>query len=123
QPDGWHGRGHFFAAAAEAMRRILVENARRKRRHKRGGTLRRVGLDDIALLAPESDERFLALNEALERFAVLEPVKAELVKLRCFAGMSLDTAAQVLGISASTADRWWAFARAWLRVEIGEKSD
>ena len=114
-------RRHFFAAASEAMRRILVENARRKHRQKRGGNLHRVELDADALIAPESDERLLALNEALERFIALDPDKAELVKLRSFAGLSLDQAAAVLGISPSTADRWWAYARAWLRVEIGEE--
>jgi RNA polymerase sigma factor (TIGR02999 family) len=117
-------RRHFFAAAAEAMRRILVENARRKQRQKRGGDFRRVDLDDIALAAPENDSRLLALNEALERFAEVEPAKAELVKLRWFGGLSLDATAALLDISPSTADRWWAYARAWLRVEIGEeKSD
>ena len=117
----WDGRGHFFAAAAEAMRRILVENARRKGRQKRGGQRHRLDLDADALAAPENDERLLALDEALERFAALEPAKAELLKLRWFAGMSLDAAAAVLGISPSTADRWWAYARAWLRVEVGDK--
>jgi RNA polymerase sigma factor (TIGR02999 family) len=118
----WHNRRHFFAAAAEAMRRILVENARRKRRQKRGGAWQRIALDEEVLAAPERDERLLALDEALERFAALEQEKAELLKLRFFAGMSLDTAAALLGISPSTADRWWAYARAWLRVEIGEET-
>jgi RNA polymerase sigma factor (TIGR02999 family) len=117
----WHNRRHFFAAAAEAMRRILVENARRKRRQKRGGDRQRIDLDADRLVAPERDERLLALDEALERFAVLEPEKAELLNLRSFAGLSLDAAAALLGISPSTADRWWAYARAWLRVEIGEE--
>jgi RNA polymerase sigma factor (TIGR02999 family) len=116
-------RRHFFAAAAEAMRRILVENARRKRRAKRGGQWQRIDLEADALAAPEREEHLLALDEALERFAVIEPQKAELVKLRCFAGLSRDAAAAMLGISSATADRWWAYARAWLRVEItGEKS-
>jgi RNA polymerase sigma factor (TIGR02999 family) len=119
----WHGRRHFLAAAAEAMRRILVENARRKRRRKRGGHFQRLDLDPDILAAPEKDERLLALDEALTRFANLEPDKAELVKLRSFAGLSLDEAATLLGISPSTADRWWSYARAWLRVEINaEKS-
>jgi RNA polymerase sigma factor (TIGR02999 family) len=114
----WDSRRHFFAAAAEAMRRILVENARRKQRVKRGGHLERLDLEPEALAAPECDERLVALDEALTRFAVLEPKKAELIKLHSFAGLSLDAAADVLGISAATADRWWAYARAWLRLEI-----
>lgn len=112
-------RRHFFAAAAEAMRRILIESARRKGRAKRGGGLRRADLEPDDLAAPEPDERILALDEALERFTAVEPAKAELVKLRAFAGLSLDAAAELLGISPATADRWWAYARAWLRVEIG----
>jgi RNA polymerase sigma factor (TIGR02999 family) len=117
-------RRHFFAAAAEAMRRILIDNARRRRRHKRGGDLQRFDLDAVALAAPEQDERLLALDAALDRFAALEPQKAELLKLRSFGGLSLDEAAAALGIAPSTADRWWAYARAWLRVEIsGEKSE
>jgi RNA polymerase sigma factor (TIGR02999 family) len=114
----WDSRRHFFAAAAEAMRRILVENARRKQRVKRGGHLERLDLQPEALAAPECDERLMALDEALTRFAALEPKKAELIKLHSFAGLSLDAAAAVLGISPATADRWWAYARAWLRVEI-----
>ena len=114
-------RRHFFAAAVEAMRRILIENARRKQRQKRGGEFQRVDLDEVTLVAPESEPRLLALNEALERFGEIEPDKAELVKLRWFGGLSLDVAAELLGISSSTADRWWAYARAWLRTEIGEE--
>jgi RNA polymerase sigma factor (TIGR02999 family) len=114
-------RRHFFAAAVEAMRRILVENARRKHRQKRGGDFQRVDLDEAALVAPESEPRLLALNEALECFAEIEPDKAELVKLRWFGGLSLDTAAELLDIAPSTADRWWAYARAWLRAEIDEE--
>jgi len=117
-------RRYFFAAAVEAMRRILVENARRKHRQKRGGRRQRVELDEVALTAPESDIRFLALNEALDRFAEAEPAKAELVKLRWFGGLNLDAAAELLDISPSTADRWWTYSRAWLRAEIAEeKSD
>jgi RNA polymerase sigma factor (TIGR02999 family) len=115
-------RRHFFAATAEAMRRLLIENARRRRRQKRGGGRHRLDLDADVLAAPEDDDRLLALNEALERFSVLEPAKAELVKLRWFAGMSLDAAAALLSISPSTADRWWAYARAWLRVEVDEST-
>jgi RNA polymerase sigma factor (TIGR02999 family) len=117
-------RRHFFAAAAEAMRRILVESARRKNRQKRGGGQKRIDLEDLDVAAPEGDERLLALDEALKRLAAVEPQKAELVKLRSFAGLSLDAAANLLGVSPSTADRWWAYARAWLRVELeGEKPD
>jgi len=117
----FENRRHFFAAAVEAMRRILVENARRKQRRKRGGGRERVELDEVALAAPESDIRLLALNEALDRFAKVEPAKAQLVKLRWFGGLSLDAAAELLDISPSTADRWWAYARAWLRAEIAEE--
>jgi RNA polymerase sigma factor (TIGR02999 family) len=118
----FNGRGHFFAAAAEAMRRILVENARRKRRLKRGGGRHRLDLELDALAAPADDDRLLALDDALTRFAALQPAKAELVKLHWFAGMSLDEAAAVLGIAPATADRWWAYARAWLRVEASGQS-
>jgi RNA polymerase sigma factor (TIGR02999 family) len=115
---------HFFATAAEAMRRILIENARRRRRQKRGGQLKRFDLDAVPVAAPENDERLLALDAALDRFAAIEPLKAELLKLRSFGGLSLDEAAAMLGVSPSTADRWWAYARAWLRVEIsGEKPE
>jgi RNA polymerase sigma factor (TIGR02999 family) len=118
------GRGHFFAAAAEAMRRILVESARRRRRIKRGGERHRVELDSEILAVSDGDERLIALDEALDRFAAVEPQKAELLKLRTFGGLSLDEAAKALEIAPSTADRWWAYARAWLRVEIsGEKSE
>jgi RNA polymerase sigma factor (TIGR02999 family) len=119
QPDqNWNGRGHFFAASAEAMRRILVEAARRKRRLKHGGGLVRHDLDDVQLAAPALCEDLLALDEALARFAEKDPVKAELVKLRHFAGLTVDQAAEVMGISSATADRYWAYARAWLHAEI-----
>jgi RNA polymerase sigma factor (TIGR02999 family) len=111
-------RRHFFAAATEAMRRILVDNARRKRRTKRGGQWQRIDLDADDLAAPKHDERLLALDEALERISAVAPDKAALVKLRSFAGMSLENAAALLGIAPATADRWWAYARAWLRAEI-----
>jgi RNA polymerase sigma factor (TIGR02999 family) len=114
----WDGRGHFFAAAAEAMRRILVEAARRKRAAKHGGDRRRADLDAVDVAAPGSSEDLLALDEALTRLATRDPVKAELVKLRHFAGLSLPEAAQALGISTSTADRYWAYARAWLYRQI-----
>ena len=116
-------RKHFFVAASEAMRRILVENARRKGRAKRGGGRRRVELDGDAVEAPRRDDRLLALDEALERFAVIEPAKAELLKLHSFGGLGLAEAAEVMGISPTTADRWWAYARAWLRTEISEEND
>jgi RNA polymerase sigma factor (TIGR02999 family) len=118
QPQQWQGRGHFFAAAAEAMRRILVENARRKGRLKRGGGRVRQELDEENLAALEADEELLALDEALAKLAAKDARKAELVKLRYFAGLSLDQVAQVLGISPTTADRYWAYARAWLHQEI-----
>jgi RNA polymerase sigma factor (TIGR02999 family) len=114
----WNGRGHFFGAAAQAMRRILVENARRRSRFKRGGDRARVDLDAAEPAAPQADSDLLALDEALEQLALKDPVKAELVGLRVFAGLTLAQAAEILGLSTSTADRYWAYARAWLRVEI-----
>ncbi len=108
------GRAHFFGAAAEAMRRILVERARRRARIKHGGGRRRFELEDSDLATePESDE-LLALNEALDRFAEEEPQKADLVKLRYFGGLTVEQAGELLGVSRATADRWWSFARAWL---------
>jgi RNA polymerase sigma factor (TIGR02999 family) len=115
----WDNRGHFFAAAAEAMRRILVENARRKRSRKRGGGLQRHCLDDVQLAAREADDDLLAIDEALSKLAQKDPVKAELVKLRYFAGCTSAQAAGALGISEATADRYWAYARAWLHQELG----
>jgi RNA polymerase sigma factor (TIGR02999 family) len=114
----WDGRNHFFGAAAEAMRRILVESARRRHRVKRGGNRARVDLDAADPAAPEIDQDLLALDEALEHLAAKDPVKAELVQLRVFAGLTVAQAAEVLGLSTATADRYWAYARAWLRVEI-----
>ncbi len=114
----WDSRGHFFAAAAEAMRRLLTENARRKHSRKRGGGLVRHDLDEIELAAPELGEELLALDEALGRLAEKDPTKAELVKLRHFAGLTVSEAAQALGISATTANRYWTYARAWLHQEI-----
>ena len=114
QEQPWDNRGHFFAAAAEAMRRILVENARRKRRLRHGGEYQRVELAeaDVVITGPADD--VLALDEALQQFEHDQPRKAALVKLRYFAGLSEDDAAAALGISRATASRWWAFARAWL---------
>jgi len=117
-PKPWESRGHFFAAAAEAMRRILVENARRKRSSKHGGGLVRHDLDDVQLAAPELDVDLLALDDALDRLAQKDAMKAELVKLRHFAALTIDEAALALGISATTANRYWAYARAWLHQEI-----
>lgn len=114
----WNDRTHFFAAAAEAMRRILVDNARRKRTERHGGGQQRAEMPEIASAVLESDDKVLAVNEALEKFAVLDPQKAELVKLRYFVGMTLEQAAEALGISERTAKRYWAFARAWLHEEI-----
>ncbi len=116
----WDSRGHFFAAAAEAMRRILVEQARRKQMKKHGGHLRRCSLDDLDLADEAPDSVLLALDEALTRLAVEHPEKAELVKLRYFAGMSIEDAAAAQGISRATAKRRWAFARAWLFREIAD---
>ena len=115
----WNTRGHFFAAAAEAMRRIVIDNARRKRRPKHGGDRKRVELDEALSLAEPRDD-LLALDEALTRLAAEEPVKAELVKLRYFAGLTIPQAAEALGISSTTADRYWSYARAWLHVELSK---
>ena len=110
----WDSRGHFFSAAAEAMRRILVENARRKARIKHGGAFERVELPDFSLDGIHEADELLALEEALTRLTAEEPEKAELVKLRYFAGLKLEEAAEVLGISRATASRHWTYARAWL---------
>src|SRR5205085_10151717 len=114
----WNSRGHFFAAAAEAMRRILVENARRKHSLKHGGVRRRVDLEETAAFAVEPAEELLCLNEALDKLAQEDPRKAELVKLRYFTGLSVQEAADVLGISRATADRDWAYAKVWLHCAI-----
>ena len=114
----WDNRGHFFAAAAEAMRRILVENARRKKSAKHGGGLARQDLDAERVSLPEVREDVIALDEALTKFAAVQPQAAQLVQLRYFAGLSIPEAAHTLGISPRTADRLWAYARAWLHQEI-----
>ena len=119
----WEGRRHFFAAAVEAMRRILIENARRKHRAKRGGQLRREDLDPDQFHASAESDDLLALHEAMDRLTVAEPRVAELVTLRYFAGLSLPQAAATLGVSPRTADRWWAYARAWLLGELEEGDD
>ena len=118
QTPGWDHRGHFFAAAAEAMRRILVDQARRKRRPKHGGERRRISLDAVLCLQNAPNDDVLALHEALEKFANEDPAKAELVKLHCFAGLSLEEAGRILGISHRTAKRHWAYSRAWLYAAI-----
>jgi RNA polymerase sigma factor (TIGR02999 family) len=116
KPRTYKDRGHFFAAAATAMRRIIIDTARRKKSHKRGGAFRRQPLEGIA--APVADEELLALDEALNKLAIQDPEKARLVELRYFAGLTGDEAAAVLGISPTTADRHWAYARAWLQAEV-----
>jgi RNA polymerase sigma factor (TIGR02999 family) len=121
----WNNRGHFFAAAAEAMRRILIDNARRKQRLKRGGGQRKVDIDDALLSIEEPSINLIALDEALVKLSKDDPIKAKLVELRFFAGLTMEQAAGVLGIAHSTADEHWAYARAWLRLEItkGDKTD
>jgi len=116
EPNSFEDLSHFFAAAAQAMRRILIDNARRKRTGKRGGGLRRQQLE--ALAVPTADEELLALDEALDKLAAKDPIKARLVELRFFGGLSCEQAAAVLGVSPTTADRYWAFARAWLQAEV-----
>ena len=113
----WNGRGHFFAAAAEAMRRILVDNARRKQAGKRGGELCS-GTPSTALARRRPNDELLALDEALRKLAAVDPLTARLVKLRYFAGLTVEQAAEALGISPTTADRHWAYARAWLQAEV-----
>jgi RNA polymerase sigma factor (TIGR02999 family) len=114
QQPTWENEAHFFGAAAEAMRRILIDRARRKNAARRGGGCTHVPIDDLELGAPWDDSRLLAIDEALARFAAVEPRKAEFVRLRFFAGLQLDETARVLGISEATAKRWWIYSRAWL---------
>jgi len=114
----WNSRGHFFAAAAEAMRRILVDNARRKRSRKHGGELARQDLDALEIVLPEIPEDVVALDEALNKLAATDKMAADLVHLRFFAGLALPEAAELLGMSPRTADRLWAYARAWLHQAI-----
>jgi RNA polymerase sigma factor (TIGR02999 family) len=114
----WNSRGHFFAAAAEAMRRILIENARGKAREKRGGDWRRVDFEEFDVNTSVSPDQLVALDDALSRLAALDHLAGELVKLRYFAGLALDHAAAVLGISTATAYRHWAYARAWLHSDL-----
>src|SRR5437588_2648107 len=123
QTQDWDGRGHFFAAAAEAMRRILIDRARHKQTRKAGGGRRRLDLEDIQpVLEEENSDRLLALDEALRQLEAEDPRKAELVKLRFFAGLTAEQAAAALGVSTSTAEKDWAYARSWLRVAIDRMS-
>jgi RNA polymerase sigma factor (TIGR02999 family) len=121
QDSQWQNRTHFLAAAAEAMRHILIDNARRKNRVRHGKGLTRVNLEDVDFAVATDDETLLRVDEALTKFAAQEPVKAELVKLRFFAGLSIPEAAEALGMSESTAKRAWAFARAWLYHELTQE--
>src|SRR5262245_42237275 len=115
----WDGRAHFFAAAAEAMRRILIERARRRLAAKRGGGIQPLDVDAIEIPSPSSDdENLLRINEALEKLARVDPRKAELVKLRYFVGLNFEEVSSALGIAVPTAKQWWAYSRAWLTVEI-----
>jgi RNA polymerase sigma factor (TIGR02999 family) len=120
-PPQWDGRGHFFAAAAEAMRRILVESARRKQRLKHGGGRKRLGWEDVGSLAEEQPGDLVDLDEALTRLAAEDPAKAELVKLRFFAGLTMPEIAQLTGISLATAERHWTYARTWLYAELNDR--
>ena len=122
QPQHWNSRGHLFAAAAEAMRRILVEQARHKRTGKAGGDFQRISLSAIEPLLPSPNVDLLELNDALDKLAAKDPRKAELVKLRFFAGLTIEEAAEALGIATSTADADWAYAKSWLRVAMPSQS-
>jgi RNA polymerase sigma factor (TIGR02999 family) len=117
----WNDRTHFFAAAAEAMRRILVDNARRKRAQRHGGGQQRLELLDLAAPSAPNDDQLLAVNDALDKFAALDPQKAELLKLRYFVGMTIEETSEALGISKATAKRHWDYAKAWLYEEIREQ--
>ena len=114
----WNGRAHFFGAAAEAMRRILIESARRKRAQRHGGGQARLNIDEMEVASPAMDDQMLEVNDALEKLAARDKQKAELVKLRYFAGFTTEEAAEILGISVPTAGRWWTYSRAWLYKEI-----
>jgi len=114
----WQNRAHFFAAAAQAMRRILVDRARRKHAQRRGAGAEHVELDGLQIAGPVDDDQLLALNEALDRLAAVDPPKAELVKLRYFVGLTTEQAAKVMNVSEPTAKRWWAYSKAWLFREM-----
>ena len=118
--QNWSGRTHFFAAAAEAMRRILIDNARRKQRLKRGGARQRVDLDKVNITFEDPSTNIIALDEALAKLTQEDPVKADLVKLRYFAGLTIEQSAEILNISRATAERYWSYARAWLFDEINK---
>ncbi len=118
--QSWHSRGHFFKAAAEAMRRILVENARRKQRLKHGGQRERLTLDEAAITTDQQDVDLLALDEALAKLEEIDPEKASLVKLRYFVGLTTNQSAEILNISLPTANRHWSYARSWLFREISK---
>jgi RNA polymerase sigma factor (TIGR02999 family) len=118
QDQNWNGRAHFFGAAAEAMRRILIESARRKQAQRHGGNVERIALDHVDLPSPGQNEDWIELDEALTKLESLDPQKAQFVKLRYFVGLSLEEAAATLGVSVPTASRWWSYARAWLAKEI-----
>jgi RNA polymerase sigma factor (TIGR02999 family) len=120
--EHWDSTRHFFAAAAEAMRRILIESARHKRSEKHGGQRQRICLDDVAAVTESPSTDLLALDEALGKLAAEDPVKARLVTLRYFGGLSVQEAAGVLGISRATADRYWSYARTWLFCELGGRA-
>jgi RNA polymerase sigma factor (TIGR02999 family) len=120
EAQSWDSRGHFFAAAAEAMRRILIENARRKQRLRHGGNHQRVEMQDADLAVQAPPDELIALDEALTKLGEEDPAKADLVKLRYFAGLTLEQAAEMLGISRATADRHWSYARAWLFDQINK---
>jgi RNA polymerase sigma factor (TIGR02999 family) len=116
----WDNRAHFFAAAAEAMRRLLVENARRKKRHKRGGDWQRISLEAAEALVQSPSEDLVALDEALTRLAAQDPIKAEVVKLRYFAGLTMPEISRTLNISLTTVERHWTYARTWLYAELAD---
>jgi RNA polymerase sigma factor (TIGR02999 family) len=118
----WNGRQHFFAAAAEAMRHILVDRARRRLAAKRGAGADRLDVDEVDIPAPAPDDQLLVVHEGLAKFALVDARKAELVKLRYFVGLSFEETAEVLGIAVPTAKQWWAYARAWLRVEFADSA-
>jgi RNA polymerase sigma factor (TIGR02999 family) len=118
QAQRWDGRGHFFAAAAEAMRRLLIDNARRKKADKRGGAWQRLDVLDVELAVDSTGEDLLSVDDAMSKLAAREPLIAKLVELRFFAGLTLRQAAEALGISLRTANRHWTYARAWLRREL-----
>ena len=117
----WQNRAHFFGAAAEAMRRILIDNARRKKALRHGGGQQRLDVQQIEIAAPATEDQLLAIDEGLTKLEAEHPEKARLVKLRYFTGLSIEESARALGISEATAKRWWAYARAWLFSEIKQR--